>query len=56
MKEYSSSLHTIDNPHELERLLLSADNLTWNYPKGYESLRYMQKHLGCLEMKNMQSN
>jgi UDP-N-acetylglucosamine 4,6-dehydratase len=34
MKEYSSSLHTVDNPHELERLLLSADNLTWNYPKA----------------------
>lgn len=33
MKEYSSSLQTIDNPNELERLLLSADNLTWNYPK-----------------------
>ena len=34
MKEYSSSLHTIDNPHELERLLLSADNLTWSIPNA----------------------
>lgn len=32
-KEYSSSLHTIDDPHELETLLLSADNLTWTYQR-----------------------
>ena len=30
MKEYSSSIHAIDNPHELEKLLLSADNLMLN--------------------------
>lgn len=31
MKEYSSSLYTIDDPHELKKLLLSADNLSWNW-------------------------
>jgi FlaA1/EpsC-like NDP-sugar epimerase len=33
-REYSSNLQTIDDSHELERLLLSADNVSWNYPRA----------------------